>query len=418
MISVIDDTRGSQPTEGVPSRLPLRVSSVDLLGLEGIDTTHALLRRTLRVSHRVIEIWVQFGHLHPTRADVRLANDALAGVEISPLRRIVLLDAAGRPFTRIAVDGDVSGAGSDGAGGWYVGGTFRHVAGHVHVHLAHIFANGSVDPRWRATVDRHSGAYGFGVEGIVRLGAHVYVSGTFQFADGVYRSGLASLDARTGALARSWTPLVPGWSVLGTITTAGRDLALAGCFRVGRRYDLVAVDPRQGRIDPRWGPLLTPAPSPCAYGEVDAVASSRDAIYLIGAFRAGDRRDFVGVSRQSGKLIGAFGPPDLAGRDGQLLSLAVAAGRLFVSYSAGASQRLGLVALDPRNGAVVRSWRARPCGLGGGSLTAAGGRLYVWTHRLCALDASTGRQDPTWTPPADMLVTTVAASGSRLLVAS
>jgi hypothetical protein len=263
MISVIDDTRGSQPTEGVPSRLPLRVSSVDLLGLEGIDTTHALLRRTLRVSHRVIEIWVQFGHLHPTRADVRLANDALAGVEISPLRRIVLLDAAGRPFTRIAVDG-----------------------------------------------------------------------------------------------------------------------------------------------------------SPCAYGVVDAVASSRDAIYLIGAFRAGDRRDFVGVSRQSGKLIGAFGPPDLAGRDGQLLSLAVAAGRLFVSYSAGASQRLGLVALDPSSGAVVRSWRARPCGLGGGSLTAAGGRLYVWTHRLCALDASTGRQDPTWTPPADMLVTTVAASGSRLLVAS
>lgn len=83
MISVIDDTPGSRRTDGVPSRLPLRVSSVDSLGLEGIDTTHALLRRAVRVNRRVVELWVQFGHLRLTRADLARANRALGGVRVS-----------------------------------------------------------------------------------------------------------------------------------------------------------------------------------------------------------------------------------------------------------------------------------------------------------------------------------------------
>src|SRR5687767_13538345 len=47
-----------------------------------------------------------------------------------------------------AVLGSVLAAIADGAGGWYLGGAFTHVAGVPRANLAHVLADGSVDPAW------------------------------------------------------------------------------------------------------------------------------------------------------------------------------------------------------------------------------------------------------------------------------
>ncbi len=63
------------------------------------------------------------------------------GVVMSP-------SGALRPFPQV-VGGDVRAAISDGSGGWYIGGTFTSVGGHARIGLAHVNADGSVDPAFR-----------------------------------------------------------------------------------------------------------------------------------------------------------------------------------------------------------------------------------------------------------------------------
>src|ERR1700754_2252442 len=50
------------------------------------------------------------------------------------------------------VDGSVDAVASDGAGGWFIGGRFTHVGGQPRARLAHVGANGEVEPAWGPAV--------------------------------------------------------------------------------------------------------------------------------------------------------------------------------------------------------------------------------------------------------------------------
>ena len=82
---------------------------------------------------------------------------------------------------------------SDGAGGWFAGGTFSQVDGLPRDSLVHLRADGSVDPAFRADVDGE-------VTALARRGNTLYVGGRFlRSVSGAPSGSLVALDAATGA---------------------------------------------------------------------------------------------------------------------------------------------------------------------------------------------------------------------------
>ncbi len=105
------------------------------------------------------------------------------------------------------VNGDISVVAPDGAGGYFLSGQFTNIgrssggtSSTGRFQLAHVLADGSVDPAFGAP--QVSGS----LSGIVRVGASVVVTGFFT-VNGVYHSLLA-LDPATGALT-PWVADLP-----------------------------------------------------------------------------------------------------------------------------------------------------------------------------------------------------------------
>ena len=90
------------------------------------------------------------------------------------------------------VNGVVNAVVSDNAGGWYLGGDFTSVGGVPRTDLAHVMADGTVDPTWAPTTD------GF-VRALVVGTDTVFAGGEFATASGVARKNLAGFNTATGA---------------------------------------------------------------------------------------------------------------------------------------------------------------------------------------------------------------------------
>ena len=115
---------------------------------------------------------------------------------------------AGHPVTGVSAPWntpmiDVRALVADGAGGWYVGGRFGKVAGAPRSSLAHVRADGSLDPAFHAdaigTADLGRGE----VEALALRGGTLFVGGDFDSVGGQSAHGLAAVDAATGAVR--WT---------------------------------------------------------------------------------------------------------------------------------------------------------------------------------------------------------------------
>jgi len=122
----------------------------------------------------------------------------------------------------------------------YVAGSF-HVAGlHRNGLVALNAHSGKPDTRWAPRVPNCSVCIGFAVlYGLAASERRVYVSGDFRQINGVRRSGVAALDASTGAVDRNWRPAGGGTDVL-HLAPAGSRLYL------GSLSGLSALDTRSG----------------------------------------------------------------------------------------------------------------------------------------------------------------------------
>src|SRR5262249_34952931 len=89
----------------------------------------------------------------------------------------------------------------DGAGGWFLGGTFSAVGGQARQNLARVLADGSV-AAW------NPGANG-AISSMARSGTTLYVGGTFSSVGGLARSMLAAIDRDTG-IPTVWNPGASG----------------------------------------------------------------------------------------------------------------------------------------------------------------------------------------------------------------
>lgn len=372
-----------------------------------------------------------------------------------------------RAIRSARVHGNVNAIVPDGAGGWFVGGHFTFVGDARRPQLAHILADGRVDPAWTGRVDgrvfalalvgttlyvggefAHAGSGAApgvpearqnfaafaaadgallatgagGADGAVAVlaasGTTLYAGGDFATFGGQPRARLAAFDTAAGAVT-AWNPgtdgvvraIVP--AVGGSSVFVGGSFATAGA---ATRANLAEIDVATG---------LATAWNPGANDLVAALALVNDTLFVGGRFTrlAGTARNHAGAVDATTGALGAWDPD----ADDTVLALSVAGTTLYMGgqfLHVGGRVRLHAASVDLATGALtawhpalndpVRTIRA---GAGrvalGGAFEALGGHLR---RNLAAIDLDTGRLLP-WRPAPNGAVFALAVAGDRRLYA-
>ena len=372
-------------------------------------------------------------------------------------------------------DGAVLAIETDGAGGFFVGGRFTHIGGVARASLAHVLADGTVDPwfapllqpafRTPITPDE------LDVRSLARVGDVLYVGGSFKVSrDATVKEGFAALEVATGALRQGMPTLSPlradkivleGQRVFavgsrvsmtgpvppaviaadaatGTtlwirdLTGEPRDAVLAaGRLIVAGRFEifnaglesLISLDPASGVIDTTWAPIRPTIPRNAPL--LHAVTVVGSTVYVGGSFTqvGGVRRtNLAAVDLATGTLTPWA--PSVAGTVWDLVpasAVSVYASGAF-QHVAGAT-REGLAEIDAA-GAVtpwspdaysteVRTLHATAGSLLAGGLSAVAGGVARDNLAAFALD-----QDEVlpWAPMAPYTVNELATDGQRVFV--
>lgn len=300
--------------------------------------------------------------------------------------------------------GPVRAFASDGAGGWFVGGDFRSAGGAPRSGLAHVLADGTVDPAFAPEIRMSEGSrpYQGSVRALVVTDGRVFAGGVFDTVDGVARNSLAAFELGDGSLA-SWDPNANdgNGTRVNALAADGSTVFVGGWFsRIAgaERHGLAALDASTGVASP-WDPDAA---------NVNAIALDAGVVYVGGLFDqvGGEARShlaavdevsgeptswhpaapapvralaldagtvFAGLG-STGNAEGDAGPSVLAysratgsttwsrSSTGEVEALAADAGVLYVAGSfrhLAGTARAGLAALDTA-GAAVTPWNPDP----------------------------------------------------------
>ena len=275
------------------------------------------------------------------------------------------------------VKGSVDAAVPDGAGGWYVAGEFSAIGNSSRTGLAHLRADGTVDPAWAPTLDGR-------VRAMALSGGVVWIGGSFTHINGdVARDNLAGLDAVTGA------PAGPALGVRDTASGNARVYALVvrsfirgtpsgpvtiRQLYVGGSFDRAGADVRHNLAAFDLSDGTTTSFDPEPNDMVMTLAMSPTVLYVGGYFTAvGSTARAYLTALQPGTGADAGWPTVV---DGSVGSIAYAPA---VAATAGAPARPATVYLA---GVFTHVTRNTP----------------VARSRLASVDAQTGEvQD--WAPP-------------------
>lgn len=188
----------------------------------------------------------------------------------APVGGGMIVDMNGNQTVDLQVNNNIEAGVSDGAGGWYIGGTFNTVLGQTRKGLAHINANGTLNT-WTADLE------GGSVRKIIVSGSKVYVAGSFTSVNGVSRNGLACVDAVTGVVS-SWNP---------NPNAALYDMALDGTnVYICGMFSAVGGQGRKGlaAVNQATGSVLSWNANPSFI--VSALAVSGSTLYIGGIFNS------------------------------------------------------------------------------------------------------------------------------------
>ncbi|MBD0328794.1 MAG: PQQ-binding-like beta-propeller repeat protein [Thermoleophilia bacterium] len=295
------------------------------------------------------------------------------------------------PVQPLRADGIITSAVADGRGGWFVAGGFTRINGERRAHLAHLLADGSIDPDWTPSLAGRAPAH-YTWARLALADGRLYVAGTFEMVNGERRGQVVALDAATGAIAPEWRGLVDAVDALTTVAVSSGRLWVGlggGALVAGEPVRcLVVLDGQTGVPEAAIRPALEPSGDlPC----VQAIVANAGRVYVAGHFPAVDgtqRPGIAALDSESGRLLAAFDPPALAcdgcfGPPGAT-ALALSGGRLYVGgffTGAGGEARSSLLALDPATGSL-QPFAAEISRENGSiatvlNLAAAGDRLYV-----------------------------------------
>ena len=252
-------------------------------------------------------------------------------------------------------------------------------------------------------------------------GTRLFAGGFFTKMAGVARSGLAALDAATGALDAAFNPAPSAGGVESmALTPSGRLLLGGGFTKIGAttRNRLAAVNATTGALDSAW--------APSADGIVHTLRLSPDAtkVYVGGAFAnigSSVRSRLALLSATGTGSVDATWKP-VADADVSALTLSADGSRLF---AAGAFTKLGgakrnyLGAVATAGAGVVDAWdpnAAKPAMtvapsptvvFGGGTFASVNGTART---NLAAFDAATGALVPDFVANTDKTVDAIVPS--------
>jgi hypothetical protein len=318
---------------------------------------------------------------------------------------------------------------SDGAGGVYLGGRFSLVGEVPRQALAHVLANGTVDPSWNPLPDGP-------VTALLLHDQTLYVGGNFFGLNGEERWRLAAVDRTTGLLM-PWNPKLGTANLVNALASSNGVVYVGGVFELvnavvipgtglrgeGRR-NLAAVDATTGVATP-WNPNVFE-------GEVMALAVADSIVYAGGSF---DQVGLVGQDTIRLNLAafdagsGAATPwnPSVRGINGDIVQALLVADNLISIggrfTEVGGQARDNLAAVDRVAG--LATGFTMPTNDTVFTLFDDGRRLYVGglfttiagqpRGRLAAIDKTTGVLT-SWNPNANGLVRSIVVSGGKVFV--
>ncbi len=363
----------------------------------------------------------RFSYVGPnTGAGVVLSASAAAPlVSLQPTEQNCCVFAATgtRPAVGSSVS-DVNASVADGAGGYFVAGSFNAVEGVPAQGVVHILANGSVDRKFAAKVTNGT------VDAFALSGSTLYLGGTFSAVDGSQRLSLAAVNATTGRLS-SWNPHVQPTSCctsddVRSLVVSGSTVYAGGAFsKVGQqaRANLAAINVATG---------MATAWNPSPNQPVNALVLSGSTLYVGGAFTSigGVSRDFLAALDATTGAATSWDPNPGPVNTAKVVALVLSGTTLYVGgafTTIGGEPRTDIGAVDAVTGAAT-AWDPDVDGvvntlaLSGSTLYAGGqfGTIAGQTrHGLAAIDGSSGLPSA-WNPNPDGRVSTVSSSGGTV----
>jgi hypothetical protein len=269
------------------------------------------------------------------------------------------------------INSSVTGAVSDGNGGWYVSGYFNAIDTVRIQSLAHIKSDKTVDRTWKPNPDGSIYALYFD-------GSTLYVGGNFSLIGGQTRKNLASFNTATGAL-NAWNP-APDNEVY-ALAASGSTVYAGGYFStIGgvARSGIAALNASTGAAT-TWAPVLAAT----YHSYVTDIKIDATYIYVAGYFATVGGAAHGGLA-QFTLATGALNPWDAkltaTPYETTVNNIEVTANVVFVNGSFTAvngTPRTSLVALD-RSKASLLGWNpAIPANEYVSELSVFGNTLYL-----------------------------------------
>jgi len=327
-------------------------------------------------------------------------------------------DAIDGRFPR--VNGPVSATVADGAGGFYIAGSFSKVGGIYRNKIAHILADGEVDVAFNQYYTDGS------VTALALSGSTLYVGGAFTSVGGQFRHSIAALDAVTGA-ATTWNPN-PSLSGDPTFASINAFAVSGSTVYVGGYFDTIGGQTRRGiaALDAVSGLATAWNPNSNLGSWIYALAVSGSTVYVGGYFHqiGGQTRNYIAALNTTSGLAAAWNPN--ASFIVQALFVSgstVYVGGLFDSI--GGQTRNNVAALNATSG-LATAWDPNP-GIYGSvdTFAVSGSTVYVGgvftfiggqsRNNIAALNATSGLATG-WNPDASSQVYALAVSGSTVYV--
>jgi len=241
------------------------------------------------------------------------------------------VDGAGHATTLLPrLDGDVTAMAADGTGGWFIAGTFTHVAGVARAGLAHVTAGGAVTG-WAPTPAPSSA-----VTALEHGASRVFIA--------TDAGGLAAFDDATGAVVGAWAPAVSG--VVASMVVNGVTLFAAGDITFTGGSGIAAINTTSGAIA-AWDP----APDQ----PVTKIAIDGRWLYATGTFTSIGGQSHAGLARAlvaTKAWDGGWNPSV----DAPVEALAAAQSGLWIGggfFLVGGQLRIGIAVVDTTNGSTL-----------------------------------------------------------------
>jgi hypothetical protein len=302
----------------------------------------------------------------------------------------------------------------DGAGGWFIGGSFTSVGGHPHNAVAHILMDGRVDD-WNPMIG------GYYVEAMTVSENTLFIAGSFESVGGAPRQYLAAVDIETGQVL-PWAPELDSsvraiqWHG-GAVYVGGTFTSINGVSRSG----IAALDPVTGSAS-AWNPHLDGTNGGGA--EIRSLMINNSAAFVGGWFSSiggTGRNNVAALNLVTGQATSwnpnADGPVTALASDGTVIF----AGGNFNQI--GGQPRGKIAALDPISGAAT-GWQAN-ANSSVMDIEIRGGLMYVGglfttmagqpRSRLAALDVTSGALT-SWDPHAGSAVYALSANATQVYV--